>query len=378
MYSTLSTMFSSLPPLREFTPPTPETYMISLKIFQYFPIVSIIQWLTSFHPAGKTSFQRAWLNFPGKLGWFTMEIVGPANLCYILWKSSAIVSLSSLPFANKLIIALYLTHYLNRAIISPFFVAPSMSPIHLFVVAMAVTFNWFNSTCIAGWALGYHAPIVGHPTVVDDASSFLETPTITTTTTTTSSSTTTNASSLPCIVGITLFILGMLTNIRAETTLFRLRREEAESRAAKKSDDPDVAGSGRQSKYSKVYVIPPCRGLFRTILYPHYVGEWLEWVGFALVGSAVYPFSFPSSPASSAVVGNVAPESLQLAPWLVPFAVLAQRWEFPLPLPAVVFVVNAVTNMLPHARWGRKWYVQKFGQEAVAGRGAVVPFVSWI
>lgn len=300
-----------------------------------------------------------------------MEIVGPANLLYALVTHRNQVV--DLPIINKLVAALYLTHYTNRAIVSPFFVAPSMSPIHLFVVASAVTFNWFNSSCIAGWVLGYPAPVEGYTTV---------------------GSSTSKASILPTVlpyIGTILFALGMFINIRAERTLFRFRREEAEKRSSSsspKEKSPYTATSGGSSKYSKVYVIPPPTGLFRTILYPHYVGEWLEWIGFALVGAALYPsLSFSPSYTSSYSAlssmggtkfstGGLPP--LQLVPWLTPAAALADRLGLPLPLPAVVFVVNAVTNMLPHARWGRRWYVRTFGEKAVGGRGAVMPFFSWM
>ncbi|KAL5362321.1 hypothetical protein BJX96DRAFT_100182 [Aspergillus floccosus] len=363
-----SFLSSSLPSLQAFMPPTPETYIIALFIFQYFPVFSIIQWLTSFHPAGKTSLSRSFLNFPGRLGWFIMEIVGPANLLYTLGSSSSSSSSShhhngpvfwALPWPNKLVAALYLTHYANRAIISPFFMAPSMSPIHLLVIAMAVAFNWLNSTCIAGWVLGYPVPVRGYAT---GGGLVAEQPS--------------RAVAVLPYVGVVVFGLGMLGNIRAERTLFQLRREEADKRATKKVDS---TGPGAAS-YSKVYVIPPAAGLFRSILYPHYVCEWLEWVGFVLVGTAVYPSaSLVAAPASSAVFGSAASLlPLRLVPWLTPAAALAERLGVPLPLPAVVFVVNAVTNMLPHARWGRKWYVQKFGDEAVAGRGAVVPYFPWM
>ncbi|KAJ5120593.1 uncharacterized protein N7515_009981 [Penicillium bovifimosum] len=166
----------------------------------------------------------------------------------------------------------------------------------------------------------------------------------------------------------------------ANTSLFRLRREEAEKRVSKKTDDSQLAGEAGNTgnKYHKVYVIPPARGVFRYILYPHYVFEWLEWTGFSLAGTAVAPFSALPVSASSSVSSVAIAPPLRLAPWLIPMAWAAGKLSVPLPLPAVIFVVNAVTNMLPHARWGRKWYVEKFGEKAVAGRGAAVPGCAWL
>ncbi|KAH1512776.1 hypothetical protein KXW65_004694 [Aspergillus fumigatus] len=384
MGSAFSTFMGSLPPLRDLILPTPQAYTTLLNIFQYFPVFSLVQWAVSWHPAGKGSYQRSWLNIPGKLGWFLMEIVGPANLLYILYKLPPALNITSLPLSNKLVASLYVIHYVNRAIISPFFAAPSMSPMHASVVSMAVLFNWLNSTCLAGWLVGYHVPVLGYKT--DGAVSGAPGG---------PSSYSAATHFLPCL-GMVLFAAGMIGNIHSERTLFHLRREAAEKRdAAEKSDeditqhgdedhptfiqasssssstdaDANANAKGRKNKYDKVYVIPPARGVFRSILYPHYAFEWLEWLGFSLVGTAIFP-------AAQALAYASPP--LHIAPWLKPAAALAETLQVPLPLPAVVFVVNAVANMLPHARWGRKWYVEKFGEKAVAGRGAAVPWCPWL
>ncbi|KAJ5105461.1 hypothetical protein NUU61_002808 [Penicillium alfredii] len=356
MGATISTVWGALPASADFFSPTPDAYTALLNIFQYFPLVTILQWVLSWHPAGKTSLKSSIFNIPGRLAWCAMEIVGPINLIYNLaLPSPTSPSVFDLPCPNQLVAALYCIHYLNRAVISPFFSAPSMSPIHFFVMSSAMLFNWFNSSCLVGWMRGYTLPVV--PGFKTDGSS--------------SSSISTVAELLPA-AGVALFVIGMVGNIYSETALFRLRREEAERRVSKKTDDTTNTNTGG-NKFHKVYVIPPQRGVFRAILYPHYAFEWLEWVGFALAGTAVFPATSTLSTSASSAGSSVAPP-LRLAPWLVPAAWAADRWAVPLPLPAVLFVINAVTNMLPHARWGRKWYVERFGEGAVAGRGAVVPW----
>lgn len=284
-------------------------------------------------------------------------------MLYIFYKLPPMVNIASLPLSNRLAASLYLIHYANRAIISPWFAAPSMSPIHVLVAGFAILFNWFNSSCITAWLVGYHIPVTqgyktdgtatgpsagtlhGHPT-----SPF-------------------SARILP-VIGLGLFAIGMAGNIYSERTLYRLRREEADKRSASAKEKGNA--KGEKNKYHKVYVIPPCQGVFRFILFPHYVFEWLEWLGFALVGTAV----FPSRQVN--ISSTYATPPITLAPWLVPVAQWTQKLSVPLPLPAVVFLVNAVANMLPHARWGRKWYVERFGERAVAGRGAVVPYCPWM
>ncbi|KAJ5963582.1 uncharacterized protein N7479_003458 [Penicillium vulpinum] len=362
MGAIISTCLGALPSTAELFPPTPAAYTPILYGFQYFPLITVALWILSWYPAGKTSSQSVF-NIPGRIAWSVMELVGPINLIYTMTSPSPYSpSFTDLPKPNILIVALYCTHYLNRAVISPFFSAPSMSPIHVVVMAAAMLFNWFNSACLAGWLRGYVVPTI---------------PSFNTATSGNPSPRSVVVELLPTI-GLILFAIGMAGNIYSETEFFRLRREEAERRVAKKVDDESPGGEARGSrnKFYKVYVIPPACGVFRYILYPHYVFEWLEWIGFALAGTAVAPFS-ALPPSTSAPFLAISPP-LRLAPWLVPAAWAADKLAVPLPLPAVIFVINAVTNMLPHARWGRKWYVEKFGEKAVAGRGAVVPGCAWM
>ncbi|KAL4927159.1 3-oxo-5-alpha-steroid 4-dehydrogenase family protein [Aspergillus undulatus] len=412
MGSTLSSTLNALPPIQDLILPTPQGYTALLNIFQYFPLVTIIIWLTSWWPAGKTSPKNSLFTINGRLAWFIMEITGPLNLVYILCNLPSRLNMQTLPLPNKLVAGLYLLHYLNRAIISPFFAAPSMSPIHVFVMGSAVLFNWLNSACLGGWLVGYDAetvpgfylssaPARGHGVEVPLATpeKVLED----------SMASTGGASLLIPAIGLVLFFAGMAGNIYAERTLFALRREAADKKSdgANKSSSTTTdqnANEPRPNKYHKIYIIPPSCGLFKTILYPHYVAEWLEWTGFVLVGTMIFPSLTPPSSmvlpdilgmskgtaitgatagaglGLSSARGGPAPQ-LHLAPWLIPPVWVCAKLGVPmLPLPAIVFVANAVANMLPHARWGRKWYVERFGEGSggVNGRGAVVPFVSWM
>ncbi|KAL6236104.1 hypothetical protein BDW75DRAFT_123026 [Aspergillus navahoensis] len=422
MGSSLSSTLNALLPLRNFILPTPEAYVTLLNIWQYFPLVTIAQWLTSWHPAGKTSSKDSIFNIPGRIAWFTMEIVGPLNLLYILTTIPAklpTLDIRTLPLSNKLVASLYILHYVNRAIISPFFAAPSMSPIHVFIIVSAAAFNWINSACLACWLVGYNVTTLPgyYPTFgLGSAETALMTPEKVLED---SLSSTVGTSLVIPAVGLVLFFVGMAGNIYAERTLFALRREAADKQARQTSTDDtdakDARDTKKPNKYHKVYIIPPKSGLFASILYPHYVFEWLEWTGFALLGTAVFPALSPptlipdvlstafrsttggipglglglglgtgagaGAGSASFGAGSASGSTLHLAPWLIPAVWAAGKMRIPvLPLPAIVFVVNAVSNMLPHARWGRKWYVERFGEGkgGVEGRGAVVPFVSWL
>ncbi|KAI5291834.1 hypothetical protein KEM54_005692 [Ascosphaera aggregata] len=342
-------------------PVTAAAYSFFLNIFQYFPIVTIIQWFLPWYPQGKTSVSSR-LNLPGRYAWCLMEIVGPVNLLYTLFftttttSSSEHVGLSSyrdLPFANKLIAGLYVLHYLNRAIITPLFYAPSMSPIHVVIMLSAVTFNYLNSSCLAGWVLGYGVPLKGYNGHEFDAEvvtkSFI-------------------SSYCLAIVGLFLFASGMYGNICSEHTLFRLRRE-----AAEKKDSSHREQEKNVTKYDKIYVIPPAKGFFKTILFPHYVCEWIEWFGFALVGFAIINPSGTANINSSSVTPDVT-----LAPYYLPLAnVLINRLHLSFPLPPVLSFVNITMTTAVRANSGRNWYVKRFGEKEVAGRGSVIPYCKW-
>ncbi|KAK2763943.1 hypothetical protein FQN54_009562 [Arachnomyces sp. PD_36] len=361
----MSSITDSIPSLDSFFPPTPEAYAFLLNIFQLFPLFTIIQWLTEFHPQGRTSLPSSRLNINGRLAWCAMESVGPLNLIYILTTLPPQLSLPALPFWNKVVASLYLLHYSNRAIISPLFLAPSMSPIHLLIAVFGATFNFLNSSCLGGWLVGmYGVPVAGYQT---DGSS--------------SSSTTSALDTLkPYIpyLGLTLFFIGMYGNISSETTLFKLRREEADKRQpATKSSSTTTSPSSSSNKYSKIYIIPPPTGFFTSILYPHYALEWLEWIGFSLVSLSVLSPT-PASTYTNLLTTPPTTPPIILAPWYTPLAKLVEKAGLPLPLPAVVFCVNVVAATLPRAVWGRRWYVGKFGEKAVAGRGAVVPFCKYL
>ncbi|KAI5299768.1 hypothetical protein KEM56_002968 [Ascosphaera pollenicola] len=274
-----------------------------------------------------------------------MEIVGPINLLYTIYKAQpSHGTYNDLPFANKLVAGLYVLHYLNRAIITPLFFAPSMSPIHVVIALSAVTFNYLNSSCLAGWVLGYVAPLEGprpsHSMPFDKAKP--------------------SVSNYVPYFGLLLFAFGMYGNIRSEHTLFRLRRE-----AAEKKDHHE--GRGR---YDKVYVIPPAKGFFKTILFPHYVCEWIEWLGFAIVGFAV------ASPTGSS---SFAASKVTLAPYYgLMVKVLFNDWGVStFPLPPIMSFVNIAMTTAVRANSGRRWYVDRFGEKEVAGRGSVVPYCKW-
>jgi 3-oxo-5-alpha-steroid 4-dehydrogenase 1 len=66
------------------------------------------------------------------------------------------------------------------------------------------------------------------------------------------------------------------------------------------------------------------------VLYAHYFCEWIEWTGFFIIGG----------------------------------------WNC---VPARSFLLNEIATMLPRALSGKRWYIEKFGEEKVANRKAIIP-----
>ncbi|KAL2146073.1 hypothetical protein VTI28DRAFT_5166 [Corynascus sepedonium] len=127
--------------------------------------------------------------------------------------------------------------------------------------------------------------------------------------------------------GLAVFYLGLAANYYHDDELREIRRRAA--RRAREAAEKD--GKAKTVVVDKHYEIPQA-GLFKVVLYPHYFVEWVEWFGF----------------------------------WM------AAGWGC---LPARCFLFNEIAAMLPRAVKGRKWYVDKFGEDKVRGRWAVIPGV---
>ena len=125
-------------------------------------------------------------------------------------------------------------------------------------------------------------------------------------------------------VGLVIWGWGLLANMFHDDDLREIRRS-ALRRQRERAEREGKAVEGVE----KLYMLPK-NGLFSYVLYAHYLCEWVEWAGFWVVGG----------------------------------------WGC---VPARSFLVNEVSTMLPRALAGKRWYVEKFGEEKVAGRKAVIP-----
>lgn len=278
---------------------------------------------------GKTSVTSR-LNLPGKLGWFTMEAPGFLLLIYLMLTLPEMNGIDNLPWENKIMATLFVRlislslhtktnlvlppnqviHYLYRAILFPL-IAPSISPIHLLVWLLAIVFQISNAISIGGY-LGAYGPTTraewaNHQTNYITATRME--------------------------LGFMLWAIGFAFTIFHDDELREIRRAAARKQK-KLADEADPstakgkAGNGIVG-VDKVYVIPK-NGLFKWLLFPHYLFEWCEWTGFWIMGGSNF-------------------------------------------LPGRTFVINEVSTMLPRALQGKRWYIERFGKEKIAGKAAVIP-----
>jgi 3-oxo-5-alpha-steroid 4-dehydrogenase 1 len=191
-------------------------------------------------------------------------------------------------------------HYLYRAILAPLFLNPSMSPIHLSVWLSAFSFQVINGTCIGGWVAGYGTPSSGW---------FGFAPRFT------------------LELGMMIWFFGFIGNIYHDDELREIRR--AAARNQKRRQAAEDSKDGKSKTVDKVYMVPQ-NGLFRAILYPHYLCEWVEWLGFWIIGGQHC-------------------------------------------IPAKNFVLAEVSTMTPRALSGKRWYITRFGKDKIGNRKAVIP-----
>ena len=202
---------------------------------------------------------------PAGIAWCAMEIVTLVGFgaCYALGGEASSFSL--------LLFGLYAGHYVYRSCIYPWLSAPNATPVPLSVVVMAMLFNAFNSTILGGWLF-----VVGVPQSVQIPS---------------------------FVVGFVIFVVGFVIHVRSDAMLRALRRDR---------------GAG--------YHIPE-GFLYRWVSCPNYLGEIIQWTGFAVAMNA-------------------------LAGWS--------------------FVCWTIANLLPRALRHHQWYIQQF-EDYPASRRAIVP-----
>ena len=252
--------------------------MIPVEIFNYIilvwaglAIVTLPLLLKVTAPYGKHAKTGWGPLLSNRLGWIVMEI--PALLLFALFVLSG-------DGINDYVIAvffvLWVIHYVNRSVIFPFRIRLKQKSMPVLIVSFGFFFNLVNRF-LNGYWFGYLSPGYSIEWFSD----------------------------LRFILGAILFTFGFLVNQYHDMILLRLRKEK------------DTG-----------YKIPN-GGLFKYVSCPNFMGEMIEWGGFALM-----------------------------------------TWC----LPSFSFFIWTIANLLPRALDHHKWYRQKFS-DYPRDRKAVFPFL---
>ena len=220
-------------------------------------------------PYGRFSNSNWGLLFKYKIAWFIQEIISPISFSYFFLTG----------VANKNIICwilftIWIGHYINRSIIFPLRLT-NASKIPISVIFSAIFFNIIN-----GFINGYY---IGNFAYFDDNYFY----------------------SINFILGILIFIIGLIINIHSDEILIKIKNQNIG------------------------YQIPE-GGLYKYISCPNYLGEILEWIGFAII-----------------------------------------VWSFP----AFLFVIWTMANLIPRANAHHNWYKEKFGLKYPSNKKAIIPFI---
>ncbi|KAI0696670.1 3-oxo-5-alpha-steroid 4-dehydrogenase-domain-containing protein [Cerioporus squamosus] len=214
-------------------------------------------------PFGRfASLQKSIFSVDGIRSWIFMELVSFGTFIYTYTqsplspKAAGTAPPLTLTHPPTFLASLFLTHYLNRAIISPLR-TPSRSKSHLSVVLSAVVFNTLNGSLMGSY--------LSSPAAQTHLAGAFQRPLF--------------------WFGVALWAVGFAGNIYHDEILLNIRRN-AKAKGKDKADD----NNGKDKSKGEHYAIPH-GALYRFISYPNYFCEWAEWLGFALAAAPAPSFA---------------------------------------------------------------------------------------
>ena len=190
-------------------------------------------------------------DIPNRVGWIVMELSAPAFFAAVYLAGDAAGGTPPLIF-----LGLWQCHYLNRTFVHPLRTRTRGKRIPVLIAASGFGFNMLNAYVNARWVseLGrYDVEWLGDPRFV---------------------------------AGVLLFVVGFIVNNHSDHVLLRLRK-------------PGETG----------YSIPR-GGVFRWVSCPNYLGELLEWAGWALATWSLAGLAFFAYTAA-----NLVPRALSHHQW---------------------------------------------------------------
>jgi len=216
-------------------------------------------------PYGKHSTKKWGKTIDNKTGWFLMELPALVTCPLIYFIDVEEISLS-IGF-----VFIWITHYFNRTIIYPLRIKTKGKKIPIAIVASAFFFNLIN-----GFLNGYFISLINFESL----------------------------SFTYIISGLLMFIIGFYVNVSSDNKLIKLRTNQ------------------------KDYVIPKGR-LFNYVSCPNFLGEIIEWLGFAIMT---------------------------------------------LNLGSTSFLIWTICNLIPRSKAHHKWYKENF-EKYPTTRKAVIPYL---
>lgn len=234
----------------------------------------------------------------GDVAWLLMEAVSPAALLYAISASSsdlyAPIARNSLPTplaavsqlqdafvylprARTVLVLLYLTHYLNRSVVSTFR-NPGRAKMGVAVPLAAILFNLLNGSLQGIFLAGGYTGETGINVSELWYKGWGLQP----------------GREVIFVGGVVLFFCGFVGNVVSDEHLYALKRGRSPAQAA-------------SSAAHDRYTIP--RGWlydkpFGGISYPAYTCEWVEWTGFLLATLALEKAPFPSRALQAATTSS--------------------------------------------------------------------------
>ncbi len=246
-------------------------YKVLLAAWTALAAVTFIALLVVTAPYGRHRRAGWGPTLPARAGWLLMELPAVVTLAVFFFVSERRTELVPAVF-----LALWQLHYVQRALIYPFRMRASARRMPVTVALMAALFNVINGYLNGRWLFS-HGPSLTPAWLADPR----------------------------FVLGAALFAAGFALNLRADSILARLRQPgESEYRI-------------------------PRGGPFRLVSCPNYLGEIVEWCGWALL---------TWSPAGAA------------------------------------FALWTAANLVPRARAHHRWYRERF-PDYPPERRAVIPFV---
>ena len=197
-------------------------------------VITFVVLLFRVAPYGRHTTKTAGPTLSHRLGWVVMETVSPLMLVSVAWMATR-GDLFELSQGHLVLFGLWVGHYVYRAWVYPYLARWRNRRMPVLIMLSAIVFNAINGS-INGFELALRPP------VEFGTASFA--------------------------IGAVLFVGGLALNIHSDAILRSLRK-------------PGETG----------YRIPE-GGAFQWVSCPNYLGELIEWVGFAVMAGTPAAFSF--------------------------------------------------------------------------------------